>query len=212
MALYLNTNKPLENYKKLYRSKYFVDKSLIIEKLNELIDTSDRYLCITRPRRFGKSSVADMLGAYYSKGIDSSHVFNNLKISSTPSYDEHLNQYNVINISFNKIPDKRNTFNDYMNMIKTSLINDIVEKYPHINPDKYFTISSMLRDTNDKFIFILDEWDYIFNNNLFEENENDFLEFLRNILKDEPYVALCYMTGVLPVKKYSSGSALNMFD
>ena len=212
MALYLNTNKPLENYKKLYRSKYFVDKSLIIEKLNELIDTSDRYLCITRPRRFGKSSVADMLGAYYSKGIDSSHVFDNLKISSTPTYGEHLNQYNVINISFNKIPDKRNTFNDYMNMIKTSLINDIVEKYPHIDPDKYFTISSMLRDTNDKFIFILDEWDYIFNNNLFEENENDFLEFLRNILKDEPYVALCYMTGVLPVKKYSSGSALNMFD
>ena len=133
MALYLNTNKPLENYKKLYRSKYFVDKSLIIEKLNELIDTSDRYLCITRPRRFGKSSVADMLGAYYSKGIDSSHVFDNLKISSTPTYGEHLNQYNVINISFNKIPDKRNTFNDYMNMIKTSLINDIVEKYLKYN-------------------------------------------------------------------------------
>ena len=118
MALYLNTNKPLENYKKLYRSKYFVDKSLIIEELNELIYTSDRYICITRPRRFGKSSVADMLGAYYSKGIDSSNVFDNIKISNTPSYDEHLNQYNVINISFNKIPDKRNTFNDYMNMIK----------------------------------------------------------------------------------------------
>ena len=66
-----------------------------------------------------------------------------------------------------------------MNMIKISLINDIVEKYPHINPDKYFTISSMLRDTNDKFIFIVDEWDYIFSNNLFEENEK--------ALKDESF-------------------------
>ena len=67
-------------------------------------------------------------------------------------------------------------------------------------------------DTQEKFIFIFDEWDYIFNNNMFVENQNDFLEFLRNLLKDQPYVALCYMTGVLPIKKYSSGSALNMFD
>ena len=97
-------------------------------------------------------------------------------------------------------------------MIKTTIINDIIEKYPHIDPNKYFTISDMLDDTNEKFIFIFDEWDYIFNNNLFKENQNDFLEFLRNFLKDQPYVAFAYMTGVLPIKKYSSGSALNMFD
>jgi len=70
----------------------------------------------------------------------------------------------------------------------------------------------MLYDTKDKFIFIFDEWDYIFANNLFEENQNDFLEFLRNLLKDQNYVSLAYMTGVRPIKKYSSGSALNMFD
>ena len=69
-------------------------------------------------------------------------------------------------------------------MIKTSLINDIVEKYPHINPNKYFTISDMLYDTKEKFVFIFDEWDYIFNNNMFVENQNDFLEFLRNLLKE----------------------------
>ena len=80
MSIYLNTNKPLKNYSHLYRSKYFVDKSLIIEELNEVILTSDRYVCITRPRRFGKSSIVDMLGAYYSKGLDSSSIFDNLKI------------------------------------------------------------------------------------------------------------------------------------
>lgn len=212
MAVYLNTNRSLENYEKLYRSKYFVDKSLIIERLNEVIGTTDMYICVTRPRRFGKSSVADMLGAYYSKAVDSKYIFDTLKISKKDNYQKSLNKYNVVNISFNQISNKGNTYEDYIEMITTSIINDIVEKYNHINPDKYFTLSDMLFDTGDKFIFIFDEWDYIFNNDLFRENQNNFLEFLRQLLKDQPYVSLCYMTGVLPIKKYSSGSALNMFD
>lgn len=212
MAIYLNTNKSLENYKRLLNIDYFVDKSMIIEKTNKLINTANSYICITRPRRFGKSSVADMLGAYYSKAVDSKEIFDRLNISKSDDYEEHLNKYNVINISFNKIPENEKSFDAYMNMIKTSLINDIKEAFPQIDSKKYFTISDMLSDTGDKFIFIFDEWDYIFNNNLFVENQNNFLEFLRNLLKDQPYVALAYMTGVLPIKKYSSGSALNMFD
>lgn len=74
------------------------------------------------------------------------------------------------------------------------------------------SLKRVFEKSEEKFIFVLDEWDYIFNNNLFVENQNDFLEFLRNLLKDQPYGALAYMTGVLPIKKYSSGSALNMFD
>lgn len=212
MTVYLNTNRSLENYKKLYNSKNFIDKSTIIQHLNELIDTSDRYICITRPRRFGKSSIVDMLGAYYTKEIDSKDIFDNLKISEYETYEDNLNKYNVISISFNKIPDRGNSYNDYIEMIKTTLINDIVKKYPHIDPKEYFTISDMIFDTKDKFIFIFDEWDYIFSNNLFIENQNEFLEFIRQLLKDQPYVTLAYMTGVLPIKKYSSGSALNMFD
>ncbi|MEG0309213.1 MAG: AAA family ATPase [Clostridium sp.] len=212
MAIYLNTNKSLELFQALYKSKYLVDKSMIIENLNERIETSDRYVCITRPRRFGKSSVADMLGAYYSKAVDSKFIFDSLKISKSNSYEDHLNKYNVINISFNEISEIGNTYEDYIKMIRETIKKDIVEKYPSINPNDYFNISSMIYSTGDKFIFILDEWDYIFNNNLFTENQNDFLEFLRNLLKDQPYVALAYMTGVLPIKKYSSGSALNMFD
>jgi hypothetical protein len=212
MAIYLNTNKPLENYKNLYRSKYFVDKSLFIEKLSEVIETSDKYICVTRPRRFGKSSVADMVGAYYSKAVDSKEIFDTLNIGKISNYEEHLNKYNVINISFNTIAEIGNAYDDYIKMIRDTIKKDIAQKYPHINPEEYFNLSSMLYDTKDKFIFIFDEWDYIFTNNLFEENQNDFLEFLRNLLKDQPYVSLAYMTGVLPIKKYSSGSALNMFD
>ena len=189
MGLYLNSNRSLKNYEELYRSDYFVDKSLIIERLNKLIGKRSKYLCITRPRRFGKTSVADMIGAYYSKAVDSKDIFDNLKISAVNGYDENLNKYNVINISFNKMPDSGN-----------------------INPNEFFTVGDMLESTGDQFIFVLDEWDYIFSKELFQENQDDFLEFLTFLLKDKPYVLLCYMTGVLPIKRYSSGSALNMFD
>jgi len=212
LSIYLNTNKPFENYRELVNEEYFVDKSSIITLLNQRIFTKSKYICVTRPRRFGKSSVADMVGAYYSKAADSKEIFNNLNISNVATYEEHLNKYNVINISFNTISENGNTYDDYIKMIRDTIKKDIVEMYPNIILDGYFNLSSMLYDTKDKFIFIFDEWDYIFANNLFEENQNDFLEFLRNLLKDQNYVSLAYMTGVLPIKKYSSGSALNMFD
>lgn len=212
MSIYLNTNKPLKNYSHLYRSKYFVDKSLIIEELNEVILTSDRYVCITRPRRFGKSSVIDMLWSLLFQRISSSSIFDNLKISESESYKEHLNKYNVINISFNEIPDNMKTYDEYINNIVHQLKKEVISKFNIKDIDENDSIKRILEKSNEEFIFLLDEWDYIFNNNLFEENQNDFLEFLRNLLKDEPYVAMCYMTGVLPIKKYSSGSALNMFD
>jgi len=212
LSIYLNTDKPFENYRELVNEEYFVDKSSMITLLNQRISTKSKYICVTRPRRFGKSSVADMIGAYYSKAADSKELFDNLNISNASAYKEHLNKYNVINISFNVISENGNTYDDYIKMIRDTIKKDIVEKYSHIIADNYFNLTSMLYDTKDKFIFIFDEWDYIFTNNLFEENQNDFLEFLRNLLKDHPYVSLAYMTGVLPIKKYSSGSALNMFD
>jgi len=212
MTVYLNTNKSLENYRELFNEEYFVDKSEIIGLLNEKIFSKSKYVCITRPRRFGKSSVVDMFGAYYSKAVDSKEIFNRLNISKADDYEEHLNKYNVISISFNRIPDKNKTYEGYIDLIQSALIDDIKSMYPDVEFKSYFNISDMLFCTKDKFIFIFDEWDYIFNNNLFIENQNDFLEFLRNLLKDQPYVALAYMTGVLPIKKYSSGSALNMFD
>ncbi|MGL5378966.1 AAA family ATPase [Clostridium sp.] len=212
MSIYLNTNKSLELFKALYRSKYFVDKSMIIEKLNECVGTSDRYVCITRPRRFGKSSVADMLGAYYSKAVNSKEIFNNLKVSKTESYNENLNKYNVISISFNEISDNMETYQDYINNIIIELKKEVIELTNKDDLNQSDSLKRILEKSEKKFIFIFDEWDYIFTSNLFIENQNDFLEFLRNLLKDQPYVELCYMTGVLPIKKYSSGSALNMFD
>lgn len=212
MTVYINTNRQLKNYVDLYNEKYFVDKSMIIEKLNERLNTSSKYVCITRPRRFGKSSVADMLGAYYSKAVNSKGIFDNLNISKSIGYEDNLNKYNVVSISFNEITDNMKTYEDYLGNIVKRLKKELIEEFPIDDISDEDSVSRVFNKTNEKFIFIIDEWDYIFNNNLFEDRQNDFLEFLRNLLKDQPYVALAYMTGVLPIKKYSSGSALNMFD
>ncbi|MGL6106538.1 AAA family ATPase [Romboutsia sp.] len=212
MTVYLNTSKPYENYKKLYRTKYFVDKSLIIEELNERIDTTQGYVCVTRPRRFGKSSIIDMLGAYYTKTIDSSDMFDTLEISKTEGYKENLNKYNVIKIDFSDLPDRAYSYDDYIDRIIRNIEYDLSLIYPHISFKETSSLSDKIYETKEKFIFIFDEWDFIFNRGLFEENHNDFLEFLRLLLKDKSYVALAYMTGILPIKKHSSGSALNMFE
>lgn len=212
IRIYLNTQRPLENYKSLFNSKYFVDKSLILNDINELINTSEKFLCITRPRRFGKTSIADMLSSYYCKSFDSSSIFNSLNIKNSTSYEENLNKHNVISISFSEIPDYVHTYKEYMDNIINTLKEEIITEFNMKNVDTTYSLKKILRMSNQKFIFIIDEWDYIFNNHLFEENQNDFLEFLRNILKDESYVSLCYMTGILPIKKYTTSSALNMFD
>lgn len=100
--IYLNTNTPLENFKILTRSKFFIDKSMILKILNIKLETFNRYICITKPRRFGKTSIADMLGAYYSKAFDSKELFDKLNISKDESYEENINKYNVINIFLTK--------------------------------------------------------------------------------------------------------------
>lgn len=211
MSVYLNTSSALTLYNQLVNSEYFVDKSDIIRTINKRIRTNTKYICVTKPRRFGKTSVLNMLGAYYCKADNAQSIFDNLNISKSDDYRTHLNNYNVINMSLNSLPENGNTYESYINLIKDTLRDDLTEAYPEFRNRNFRKISDMLTATNDEFIFIIDEWDYIFNHNLYMENQSDFLEFLRDLLKDRPYVALAYMTGILPIKRYSTGSALNMF-
>ncbi len=212
MAVCLNANAAYKDFQMLRNDKYFVDKSGIIEKVNERIRTKNRFLCITKPRRFGKTSVLNMLGAYYGKAYPSDGIFHNLNIGKSEHYAEHLNQYNIISMSMNCIPEGGNTYADYMELIKGNIKDDIREAYPELGKQEFRSLPDLLAATGEEFIFVIDEWDYIFSHDLYRENQGDYLEFLRHLLKDRPYVALAYMTGVLPVKKYSTGSALNMFD
>lgn len=212
MALYLNTDTSFKDFEMLCNDKYFVDKSAMIAKVNERVKTKNRFLCVTKPRRFGKTSVLNMLGAYYGKAYPAGELFAGLNISMCQNYAQHLNKYNVIRISLNELPGQRSAYSDYIGRFEAILRNDVREAYPELGSQQFLSLPDLLMATGDEFIFMVDEWDYIFSQGLYQENQRDFLEFLRDLLKDRPYVALAYMTGVLPIQKYSTGSALNMFD
>ena len=216
MAYFLNNLPPVNQYTKTTKEKYFVDKSEFIEKMNELVGTASQYVCITRPRRFGKTLNAMMLASYYSKNADFKDLFDKLNISKSESYLEHLNKHNVIYITFNELPNPNCSYSEFVSRYTNLLIEDLKDLYPKLEINDKMLLSDIFTQVYEKtgegFIFIIDEWDYIFNNSLFSENDRkSFLEFLRDLLKDKAYVELAYMTGVLPIAKYSSGSALNMF-
>ena len=211
---YLNTNRPLLLFRQTLNDELYVDKSLMIDSISKCINNAARkYICITRPRRFGKTVNANMLGAYYTKGYDSHALFQYLNVSQSKSYKEHLNRYNVIQIDFSKMSEQCLCYQEYRANSISWIKEDLLEAYPHLKNKQYSMLARMLQDTGDSFIFILDEWDSVFYKKFMTRDDRDsYLFFLKNILKDQPYVELAYMTGVLPIAKYSSGSELNMFD
>ncbi len=208
---YLNTKSPFILFQEAVNDFIYVDKSLLIEDLTKLIRTKRKYICITKPRRFGKTTNANMLAAYYSKGINSNELFKGLAIEKKEGYREHLNQHNVISIDFSSLPGGCKSYDDYINFIWDNLYEDFADVYG-IKKSKNKSPSYLLGQTGDSFIFILDEWDSIFYKDFITKKDKAaYLEFLKDLLKDKPYVELAYMTGVLPIAKYSSGSELNMF-
>ena len=214
MGIYLNPTN--QNFYEAVNKEIYVDKSLLIERIEHLKEKVNKYLCISRPRRFGKSTDANMLVAYYSKGCDSSQIFNRLKISQTELYQKHLNQHNVIHLNMQDFLSKTHDIDKMLILLTKLIFRDIKKVYQNI---EYFDINDLIQvledvyaEVNERFIFVIDEWDCIFReykNN--KEAQSQYLDFLRNLLKDKPYVELAYMTGILPIKKYGTHSALNMF-
>jgi hypothetical protein len=222
MGIYLNSKTVCDAYSEIFNGDYFVDKSLLIAEISKRIGTSQKYICITRPRRFGKSVMANMVAAFYSKGCDSRNIFDKLKITAKKDcYQQNLNKHNVISITFNQIPSGCSCYREYINRIENKLKRDLQREYKdifineNINPDdSVWDILSDIYETDDsaKFVFVLDEWDFIFHRDFVTDNDkSEYIDFLSNLLKDKPYVSLAYMTGILPIAKYSSGSELNMF-
>ena len=210
---YLNTEVPYRLFQSAVNSEIFVDKSMLIREISKVIGTNSRYVCITRPRRFGKSMNAQMLGAFYTNGVDCSLLFENLKIAQVKDSQRHKNSYNVVFADMSRLPDVCNGYQDYISAVIEGLREDLQEAYPQLRGKKYSSVSQMFRDSQESFVFIFDEWDSVFGKDFMTDaDRNAYLTFLKNLLKDQPYVGLAYMTGVLPIAKYSSGSELNMFD
>lgn len=217
MGMFLNNKSPIINYRKMTENPYFVDKS---DFISDLIKNSyaNQYICITRPRRFGKTVMANMLAAFFDKNTNSSDIFDSLKISQYGEYKKHLNKHEVIYIDFSEVPDGCSNYKEYIARITTGLKSDLMQKYPELELDTDKAVWDILSEILDKtngqqFIFIMDEWDAVFHMPFITDKDKDaFLLFLKSLLKSKAYVELAYMTGILPIAKYSSGSELNMFS
>jgi hypothetical protein len=187
---------------------------MLIEYTNSLIGTGEKYICVSRPRRFGKSTDVDMLVAYYSKGCDSHNQFGNLKIANTSDYMKHLNKHNVIRIDMYDFIDFIYE-SDSLNKLHEMIIMDLRKAYDFSADINTLSMAfnEIFSNTHDKFIFIIDEWDSIIRE--FKDNkriQKSYLRFLNILLKGKPYVEFVYMTGILPITKYGNESVLNMFD
>lgn len=214
MGIYLNPGNAL--FKMDINSQIYVDKTGMIQHTNKLINSQQRYICVSRPRRFGKSMAANMLAAYYGKGCDSSELFDRFKISKLPGYREHLNQYNVIVLNIQNFLSLVPDVSGALDFLQDELLDELKEAYSEVLSPKVKFLSIALekiyRQNGMPFIFIIDEWDCILRDKRYAvEEQNIYLDFIRNLFKDKAYVGLVYMTGILPIKKYGTHSALNMF-
>lgn len=213
MGIYLNPGN--ESFWEAVHSEIYVDKTELILYTNKYMNTEQKFICVSRPRRFGKSMALKMLAAYYGRGCDSAELFRGFKIEKKETFREHLNRHDVIflNIQLFLI---RARNQDVVSYLEQVVIHEIREVYGEFFSEEEKLLAVVLEriyvKTGKKFIFLIDEWDCVMRERQdSEELQRQYLDFLRSLLKDQPYVSLAYMTGILPVKKYGEHSALNMF-
>lgn len=216
MGIYLNPGN--EMFMEASRSEIYVDKTLLLKYTNSLLCTREKYLAVSRPRRFGKTTTLDMLAAYYGSSCESRELFAGFQIAKEDTFEANLGKYHVIQLDMKEFVSQTSSVDEMLSMISKEVMYDFEEEFPDV---RFREPSSLLRSIKDvyakkraPFVFLIDEWDAVFRVDNIKNNESEqrkYLDFLRNMLKDKPYVALAYMTGILPVKKYGEHSALNMF-
>ena len=200
-------------------SEIYVDKTGLLEYTNRVMGTKQGYICNSRPRRFGKSITADMLTAYYSRGCSSREMFEKLNIGKSTDFLEHLNRYDVIHLDIQWFLATVDSVDEVINFITDSVLVELRESYPDVLPEEVNTVPdalSRLREENgQKFVVIIDEWDVLIRDEAHNQAAQEmYIDFLRNMFKGieaSKYIALAYLTGILPIKKLKTQSALNNF-
>jgi hypothetical protein len=218
MGLYLNPGN--DGFKISSSSDIYIDKTSMIAFTNKRIGQEKRFICVSRPRRFGKSMAANMLSAYYCRECDSSQLFSKYNIAKDKSFQVHLNKYDVLFFNMQQFLSGAKTTQNLVPYIQNNVISELKETYGDWVPQNQDNLALVLAkiyskstDENKGFIIIIDEWDCIFREYKDDKiAQKEYLDFLKDLLKDRTYVKLAYMTGILPVKKYGTHSALNIFD
>ena len=215
MGKYLNPgNAP---FTESVNSPIYIDKTGLIRYTNAVLNTYSKFICVSRPRRFGKTMAADMLVSYYSKGCQSKHLFAGKIIEKDSSYDTHLNQHNVIRIDVQQFLKSERDLDTFLFRLQAAVLRELKKEFPTCaaieENDLQIVLDEIYLTTGEGFIFVIDEWDCLFRMaKLRTDLQKDYLDFLRGLFKGAVYADLVYMTGILPIKKYGEHSAVNMFD
>ena len=203
MGTYVNPG--TERLKRSKANKYYVDKSMILSVLNEKINTDDNLICVSRPRRFGKTMAANMIAAYYSKGCDSHEIFYSLKISKDPTFEDNINRYTVIKLDINGAATGKGdkTIVQYYN---ENVVPELMKAYPNVGLSSDMSIAKALvsihESTGDKFVFIIDEYDLPIRDGKYASELGEYIAFLVSLFKSEETnytIALAYLTGIMPI-------------
>ncbi len=219
MGIYLNPGN--ESFRTILNGIY-VDKTGLIEYVNSTIDTPLKLTCFSRPRRFGKSFAAKMLCAYYDKGCDSRELFRGLEIEKAKSFEKYLNQYNVIYLDITRFVSRsKSKGNPIISDMQLTVIEELQKGFPgYIDENELYlpdALSAISQGTGDKFIIIIDEWDALFREAKNDETlQKEYVQLLRGLFKGgtttDKTIAAAYMTGILPIKKYGTQSAMTDFQ
>ena len=217
MGIFLNRG--IEEFEGAVNSPIYVDKTGMITEFNKLVETEQRYACISRPRRFGKTMAANMLAAYFEKGSDSRHLFENRKLGQTTDWDRNLNKYDVIRIDMADMISSSDSPEAALDFIEKNVVKDVLTVYELSDISACTSVGNTLDQVNQaygaKFIIIIDEWDAFFRDDRSNGRLQDrYINLLRSLFKgnrSKKFTVLAYITGILPIKKYNSESALNNF-
>lgn len=220
MGTYLNPGKAA--FEEAVNSEIYVDKTEMIGFLNSVVRTKQKYVSVSRPRRFGKTMAADMICAYYDREANSRELFEARKLKTewaperTQAWDAYLGKFDVIRLVMTKFFKKNISVENALANMQRLVVRDIKKAYPDAD---YYDESSLIQTIEDVYtsdesqlVIVIDEWDAVFRVRQDDrEGQTEYLDFLRDLLKDNEHIALAYMTGILPIKKYGEHSALNMF-
>lgn len=221
MGIYLNPGK--ESFQMAVNSEIFVDKTEMVHFLNTVINTQQRCVSVSRPRRFGKTMAADMICAYYDREADSRELFESRKLAADQNtegslpWDVYLGQFDVIRIVMTDFMSGSSSVQDMLDYLTEEVVEELKENFSDVNFGSRINLLTVMNKiygkTKRQFVIVIDEWDAVFRT--WKEDaagQVQYLDFLRDLMKDKSYIALAYMTGILPIKKYGKHSALNMFD
>ena len=214
MGMYLNIGNA--GFQSIRKGLY-VDKSGLISYINSTLGTEDKLTCVSRPRRFGKSFAAKMLCAYYDKSCNSSELFHGLKIEQDSSYLKYLNKFDVLYLDITWFISTAPSLAQSVSFLQEQVITELCSAYPEIAKEHSLPVvlAKISRHSSQRFIIIIDEWDALFREAKQDERlQQEYIQLLRGLFKSSQtdiMIEAAYMTGILPIKKYGTQSALTDF-